>query len=572
MVYQFITTPPVSDYFSDLVLYLRKRCFHLDKIVHDKKEAWNLERSKLVLESDEITNDLYYFQDMLSVGEPRLSKIVTQNIFSLLVFPTLLPSLYLRDTNDMNKCISATTSLYLLSQIIQIIKGTNIIHFICALFLYIPIVSSMKESMESVAADTTNQTHVFERYVSELDQTVQLQCDGANDIRRNLLLKQLLECMSSNSGFISFSPGNMLQKSDEIIHNVCSNSHCLMLASLMLLVGLLESKDIDPELAAITAIPEIKSRIRKMLLEILASRTSVQLQLEAAWVLRRLLLVSVDKNLEDNELQLFKTSCELSTEHLKKELDGCWFDYIQDTLKNEWTSCKKALEQPLQSKDPFFVLELSFGQNTTSICPTSALAWQHMVDAVKGFIIHHQLKSYIFSGYSFDNALANLKDSFSRETNGSDLSRGSFGSELSLGSAIPCKIAFSKTGTRDVYMMPLATGKSGKLILLEPHPLYSRKGVVIAIAPLAGLNLSIVENQPTWLLLRLRDTKPRFSSIQTRGHDSSPCIREPGNRWILRFPDAQVCNTAYAMVLKEISKQRSVAEGMLTRFLQNIPS
>nr|GME02380.1 protein TRANSPARENT TESTA 9-like isoform X1 [Ipomoea batatas] len=212
MVYQFITTPPVSDYFSDLVLYLRKRCFHLDKIVHDKKEAWNLERSKLVLESDEITNDLYYFQDMLSVGEPRLSKIVTQNIFSLLVFPTLLPSLYLRDTNDMNKCISATTSLYLLSQIIQIIKGTNIIHFICALFLYIPIVSSMKESMESVAADTTNQTHVFERYVSELDQTVQLQCDGTNDIRRNLMLKQLLECMPSNSGFISFSPGNMLQK------------------------------------------------------------------------------------------------------------------------------------------------------------------------------------------------------------------------------------------------------------------------------------------------------------------------------------------------------------------------
>nr|GMD89725.1 protein TRANSPARENT TESTA 9-like isoform X11 [Ipomoea batatas] len=231
-----------------------------------------------------------------------------------------------------------------------------------------------------------------------------------------------------------------------------------------------------------------------------------------------------------------------------------------------------ALEQPLQSKDPFFVLELSFGQNTTSICPTSALAWQHMVDAVKGFIIHHQLKSYIFSGYSFDNALANLKDSFSSETNGPDLSRGSFGSELSLGSAIPCKIAFSKTGTRDVYMMPLATGKSGKLILLEPHPLYSRKGVVIAIAPLAGLNLSIVENQPTWLLLRLRDTKPRFSSIQTRGHDSSPCIREPGNRWILRFPDAQVCNTAYAMVLKEINKQRSVVEGMLTTFLQNIPS
>lgn len=34
MVYQFITTPPVSKYFSDLVNSLKEQCVHLDGLVH----------------------------------------------------------------------------------------------------------------------------------------------------------------------------------------------------------------------------------------------------------------------------------------------------------------------------------------------------------------------------------------------------------------------------------------------------------------------------------------------------------------------------------------------------------
>lgn len=37
MVYQFVTSPPVSEYFSDLVQSLREQCFHLDALVHDKE-------------------------------------------------------------------------------------------------------------------------------------------------------------------------------------------------------------------------------------------------------------------------------------------------------------------------------------------------------------------------------------------------------------------------------------------------------------------------------------------------------------------------------------------------------
>ena len=29
---------------------------------------------------------------------------------------------------------------------------------------------------------------------------------------------------------------------------------------------------------------------------------------------------------------------------VRKELDGCWFDYIPDTLRNEWLSCKTGID------------------------------------------------------------------------------------------------------------------------------------------------------------------------------------------------------------------------------------
>jgi hypothetical protein len=55
---------------------------------------------------------------------------------------------------------------------------------------------------------------------------------------------------------------------------------------------------------------------------------------------------------------------------------------------------------------------------------------------------------------------------------------------------MPCRIAFSNSEIRDVYVIPVAYGMTGKLILAEKHPFRSRHGVVIAIAPLAGLCVS----------------------------------------------------------------------------------
>lgn len=58
------------------------------------------------------------------------------------------------------------------------------------------------------------------------------------------------------------------------------------------------------------------------------------------------------------------------------------------------------------------------------------------------------------------------------------------------GSGIPCRIAFSNAGIRDIYLIPVARKTSGKLLLAEKHPFRSHRGTVLAIAPLAGSNVS----------------------------------------------------------------------------------
>lgn len=59
------------------------------------------------------------------------------------------------------------------------------------------------------------------------------------------------------------------------------------------------------------------------------------------------------------------------------------------------------------------------------------------------------------------------------------------------GSGIPCRIAFSNAGIRDIYLIPVARKTSGKLLLAEKHPFRSHRGTVLAIAPLAGSNVSL---------------------------------------------------------------------------------
>ncbi|XP_052175486.1 protein TRANSPARENT TESTA 9-like isoform X2 [Diospyros lotus] len=592
LVYQFLTTTPVSQYFSDLVLGIEARCRHLDVLVHAAEENCSHGRTtELLLETDKIVDDLYYLNDILSVGDSRLTKIVTQSVFSLLVFPMLLQLLQLDQNNGT--CISSLTSLCVVGCLLQVVHGENMVNFVASAILYADVFASTEDATKEVTNDGTTQSSSFS---NPLDDVVYLEPECAGNFKINHHIGCLSEYLSFDSHFGSFPFDDMPKGRVGILQYIFSENQCLILASLMLLLILAESKDLDYRLAGLIGFYQTKIRIQNVirhdlpnsqdfggrifvkhlsqiihvLLKVLASQSpsSVVIQWHIGWFLRKL-LVFKEKKLDNHDISIFNMSYEQSCKSLWEELDGCWFDYIPDTLRNEWTSCKRVLDESSQYKDPFFALEHAYHQDPSCGATSSALAWQRMVDTVKVFVLHIHLKAFIFDGDSFDNPFINLKSSSSPISGRncvSDLSSASFGSVISLGSGIACKISFPKVGMRDIYVIPIATGTSGKLLFLERHPLHSKRGVVIAIAPLAGLNPEMDDSHPTWLHLQIREFNPRFDQSKTRSHLKTSTVGEDA-RWTVGFPDAKSCEAARLLILEETIKQRAAVESLLAPLL-----
>ncbi|GAY32952.1 hypothetical protein CUMW_004930 [Citrus unshiu] len=521
MVYQFVTSPPASQYFSDLVYSLREKCLRLDVLVQATDETCTKQRRKeILLESDEIVDDLYYFKDILSVGEPRLSKVVTQDLLNLLVVPILIPLLQLRQSNGFY--VSAVTSLYIVSYLLVVVGGKNIVNAVAGVILY-PYMTPRRDAAKEEITNSSSDTHFFLNLLRDME---------------------IMEIVGSES-----------QKDENINGNhICGNDDNY---------GTSASLGVNDNVFV-----RVMPQVFYALLNVLASQPPLcaLIQWHTGWFMRKLLNFQV-MTLGEQHLHLFNTSYQQSCERLQKELDGCWFDCILDTMKDEWENCETALKEPLKSKSPSFALELAVcKQSTDGNTNSSDTAWEIMVDVVKVFILHLQLKALISKGELLEKPLLDSADSGT--SNSLDIASASFGSDVYLGSGIPCRIAFSNAGIRDIYMIPAARGLSGKVILAEKHPFRSQRGVVIAIAPLAGLRPTIDEDHPTWLHLWIREFDPRSKARKSRGCNLHVSNSALDGRWTLGFPSAKGCEIARLLILEETYKQRSFIKSLLAPLLQ----
>ncbi|KAI5396047.1 hypothetical protein KIW84_062302 [Lathyrus oleraceus] len=585
MVYQFILTPPVSEYFSDLVHRLRDLCFCLDTILYDKGEIEIQKRKNgLILQSDKIVDELYYFKDILSVGKPRLTKLVTENLLNGLVFPALFSLLVSKDNDESG--LSAVTSLYIVSRLLQIVGGRSIVNNVACVILYHFLNLNATVRSEGNAIDDHDDVKPFAKCLSEIERIICYapELNGAESITGNYLGAHWEDFMSG------FRTDEICSKRRGILEFVFSEDCRLWLASIFLLLILAESKDLDCSLCPIIGLygtgdvmmqtnssstskpadgsiftrfmPEIVNALLKVL-GFQQSLSSMMLW-HVGWCLLRLLSLNRE-GLNSDNLLLFTTLYDQSRAHFLKELDGIWFDHIPDALKIEWESCIRALEQSSHYKNPLFILELSLHQQSINGETSSYFAWQRMDDAMK-------LSTFIFKSVLAEKPLLNTivtSTNDSGEIQTSDVSSTSFGSNVSLESGIPCQIAFSNSEIRDVYVIPVAYGMVGKLLLAEKHPFRSRHGVVIAIAPLAGLCPKIDEDHPSWLLLRIRNFDPQFYTIKVREDNLSMADHLADGRWTLGFPNEKACKEAQFAILNEVTKQRSAVEYMLAPLLQN---
>ncbi|CAI8602401.1 unnamed protein product [Vicia faba] len=597
MVYQFILTPPVSEYFSDLVHRLRDLCFCLDVILYDKGEIETQKRkNRLILQSDKIVDELYYFKDILSVGKPRLTKLVTENLLNGLVFPALFSLLVSKDNDESG--LSAVTSLYIISRLLQIVGGRSIVNNVACVILYHFLNLNARVQSVGNATDDHDGVKPFAKCLSEIERTICYtpKLNGAEGISENYLGAHWEDFMSG------FRTEEICSKRRGILEFVFSEDCRLLLASIFLLLILAESKDLDCFLSPIIGlcgtedvmmqtnssstskpadgsiftrfVPEIVNA----LLKVLAFQQSLSAMMlwHVGWCLLKLLNFNRE-GLNSDNLLLFTTLYDQSRAHFLKELDGIWFDHIPDALRTEWESCISALELSSHYKNPLFILEFALHQQSINGETSSYFAWQRMDDAMKAFILHFQLNTFIFKSILAEKPLLNTiatstNDSGTNQT--SDVSSTSFGSNVSLESGIPCQIAFSNSEIRDVYVIPVAYGMVGKLLLAEKHPFRSRHGVVIAIAPLAGLCPKIDEGHPSWLLLQIRNFDPQFYTIKARDNNRNMADHHVSDhladgRWTLGFRNEKACKEAQFAILNEVTKQRSAVEYMLAPLLQN---
>ncbi|QCE05144.1 Uncharacterized protein family FPL [Vigna unguiculata] len=592
-VYQFISTPPVSKYFSDLICRLKDLCFRLDAVVYDKEKMdTQKRRNGIILESEKIADELYYFKDILNVGEPRLTRLVMENLLNGLVFPLLRSFMASKNINGSD--LSAITSLYIISRLLQVVGGRSTINNVACVLLYHILNFNVKSPSEGNTFDFHYDIVTFSKRLNEVENVISSapESNGSQSINGTYLGAHWEGFMSSIT--ICSPNGEICSERSGIFAFLFCKDQSLLLASIFLLLILIESKDLDCDLSLMSKLPEMGDEmtngttsktvdgsifikfmpeILKALLNVLAFQQplSTMMLWHAGWCLQKL-LVFHKMELDSDNLLLFTTSYDQSRVKFMKELEGVWLDHIPDTLITELASCKRVLEQPSQYKDPLFLLELVLHQQPTNGQRASYFAWQRMVDVVKAFVLHIQLRTLIFEGVLLEKPLLNMISSSTNDSGvirTSKISSASFGSNVSLESGLPCGIAFSNSEIRDIYVIPVASGITGKLLLAEKHPFRSRHGVVIAIAPLAGLCPKIDEKHSSWLHVGIREFDPQFYSMKGREKHASMGDDWADGRWTLGFPNARACEEAQLAILNEMGKQRSALQYMLAPLLED---
>lgn len=161
--------PPASDSFSDLFLKLRQQCIHLDTTICSLRDNYTNDKRKDLLSGiDKLLDDLYYIKDLLCVGRSYLSSFVTRKLIGLLVVPIVVPLMQLEKTAGVK--MSAVTSLYLLSRLLQVVDNKEILDSVASLVLY-PHTALSSEPVSEADFDSS-QIKLSCKHVNNIEQAL----------------------------------------------------------------------------------------------------------------------------------------------------------------------------------------------------------------------------------------------------------------------------------------------------------------------------------------------------------------------------------------------------------------
>lgn len=595
-VNKFITSPTMFAYFSDLVKFLKEKSFKLDALVVHAVQVDDASEitAKMFSIIEEIGDDLYYCSDIICAGISDLSRLMTQNLLHLLVLQDWLPSLNLSHPN-----MTTPTSLYLMSRLLQVINKKELVNTIATAFLCPQTLATTSLNpechghsivgglpIESTKVDAGSGIPMVNTSIQTEDQQSQGNSVGP------------LETQFMNIALLDTSDKDKRTSSSGLLSLVFCENNKLVLASLSLLAVLLQSKEMDSSLLDVPGILPQRVQHKKVLQgepllcipsnELGLSQSMLMCQIfdtlmrllcwtplsaetawHAGWLFQNLLPYYEKKF----NVHHFNAAYESARDDLMKEVNDSCCDLLPSAILEEWKECKKALEIPALQKDFNFILLPDPRPHVPDGDDSSYFIKERMLAAVKVFVLFHQLMNFILRSTVPENPPTNLLKDSPACSRGKDIGVDTValkvGVSVNLGDAIPCRIAFEEGKELHVHMLTVVKGAFGWLLLAEKVHDKPHHGIVVAIAPLAGLKPKIDENHQRWLQLRIRADDMASLDSQIVGMSSSRyrTYRVPDGKWILAFSDEQACKYARSIILEEIARQSSFVKRALESML-----
>ncbi|XP_014509724.1 uncharacterized protein LOC106768871 isoform X2 [Vigna radiata var. radiata] len=575
-VNRYITSTPHKDYFSNLVSFFRKQSLDFNKLLSDTQlNPGPDSMSAIIAATDEIEDNLYYFSDVVSAGIPDVGRLITDGIMMILIFPLLLPSLGVMPNNDMQD--AAVPSLYLLCCILRIVKIKDLANTIAgALFYPSEAFTKSSQGFHSdgvlVQNDCTSSNlslrEVLLAYVTkgsdvlvlgslsvlatllqtkELDESM---LDGLGILPQRKQHKKLLlqALVGEGSGEEQLFPSK--SNRDGIGNNI--NVYHKKIKEQYGVSFLPSDVGISPRIHRFQVIDALVN---------LSCRTNISAEIlwDGGWLLRQLLPYSVSE-FNSHHLDLLKVSYKSYASALVEEVRGIWSDLLISVLCDEWRKCKRAMESSSPRKEPNCILLLPWKISSGGHIPegSSFASGKRMHELVKVFVLLHQLQIFTLGKTLTEQPLiyppGDLPANCRAQGSGLDVSGPKAGTEVSLGNALPCRIAFERGKELHVYFLAISLGISGWLVVAEELPLKKSHGVVRAVAPLAGCNPRIEDNHAMWLHLRIRASSlPFIDPVHFKDFRKKKTRASVDGRWTLAFKDEETCKSAFLMTVEEIN-------------------
>lgn len=611
-VNNFVSFEPQSNYFSNLVTYLKGQCISLDGwVLKASMDADSDYGSHIAAAIEEIEDSLYYFSDVISAGIPEFGRLISDNLLQIIVFPLLLPSLR---NQSAGLQIGSRTSLYLLCCILRIVKDKDLSAIVASTLFCPP--DNFVTAKEAVHDDTNSKHGPSQEHSQD---------DPSSSFREN---NESSTHYSRSTQINGHKPKITLR--EILLSNIKSGDETHTIGSLIFLATLLQTKELDESvLDGLGILPQRKQH-KKLLLQALVGEVSGEEQLfcsengtvkdgvdteleknlqkfkdkyrlsfrfhesvasprkhrcqvldalahlfcrsylssetlwTGGWLLRQL-IPHGEEEFTTNHLKQLKDSHEHTVTTLLEEVKGTWCDTLLSVLQDEWRNCKRAIEASSPQRDPKSILLPP--QTCLAEGGSSFAAGERMREAVKVFVLQSQLLVFSSGGLLPDYLPLPSPPCTPKhlrpETTGFEISSPRPGSEINLENSVPCRIAFERGKEHHLKFLAVSRGTSGWILLSEESPLKPRSGIVRVTAPLAGSDPRIDEKHSKWLHLRIRPySLPSLDPLK-----KSRSKKLVDGRWTLAFSDEQSCKAAESMIIEHMKSQQTEIEGKLCPLL-----